>query len=270
MSAERVVDALLEEWSAIDVLLSGATRAQWQLPSPCPGWSVHDLASHIIGAEAAAAWEGSQTASTRSALIALAQPECPDSNDAWVRMLRTERPREVLRRLRTVIPIRETQLRSLTGEQLARQVPTPAGPRSYARYLQIRVFDCWMHEQDMRDALGRPGHDDGAPAELAVDEITETIGYLVAKRAQVPDGTTVVFDLQGPVERQIAVEVAGGRGRVVDPATGQATVTLQTRSNTLTRICGGRVTTEEAMRSVTIFGDRHLGTRIVGALPYTP
>ncbi|MEU1371843.1 maleylpyruvate isomerase N-terminal domain-containing protein [Streptomyces sp. NPDC005803] len=145
----------------------------------------------------------------------------------------------MLTRLRTVIRIREFQLRSLTGEQLARQVPTPAGPRSYARYLQIRVFDCWMHEQDMRDALGRSGHDTGAPAELAVDEITETIGYLVAKGAQVPDGTTVVFDLQGPVDRRIAVEVAGRRGRVVHAPTGPATVTIQMRSSTLTAFAAG-------------------------------
>ncbi len=270
VSAEHVIAALLEEWSAIDDLLSGATDAQWQLPSPCPGWSVRDLASHIIGAEVAAAWECDRNAAMESALVALAQPAFPDSNDGWVRMLRTTHPQEVLRRLRAVIQIRETQLRSLTAEQATRQVPTPAGLRSYARYLQIRVFDCWMHEQDMRDALGRSGHDDGAPAELTVDEITETIGYLVAKRAHVPDGTTVVFDLRGPVERRIAVEVAGGRGRVVPPSTGPVTVTVQTSSNTLSRICGGRVTIEEALRSVAFSGDRRLGAEIVTALPYTP
>ena len=31
---------------------------------------------------------------------------------------------------------------------------TPAGKDTYGRFMQIRVFDCWLHEQDIRDALG--------------------------------------------------------------------------------------------------------------------
>ena len=29
---------------------------------------------------------------------------------------------------------------------------TPAGKSTYGRFMQIRVFDCWLHEQDIRDA----------------------------------------------------------------------------------------------------------------------
>ena len=27
-------------------------------------------------------------------------------------------------------------------------------PGHYGRFMRVRVFDCWMHEQDIRDALG--------------------------------------------------------------------------------------------------------------------
>ena len=37
--------------------------------------------------------------------------------------------------------------------------------------MRIRVFDCWLHEQDIRDAVGRPGGEDGPAASVALDEI---------------------------------------------------------------------------------------------------
>ncbi len=36
---------------------------------------------------------------------------------------------------------------------------TPAGPDSFGRFMRIRIFDCWMHEQDIRDAVSRPPSD---------------------------------------------------------------------------------------------------------------
>ena len=30
---------------------------------------------------------------------------------------------------------------------------TPTGPDSYGRFMRIRVFDCWMHEEDIRDGV---------------------------------------------------------------------------------------------------------------------
>ena len=39
-----------ERAALLDVLRSIA-RADWHLPSPCPGWSVHDLVLHILGTD---------------------------------------------------------------------------------------------------------------------------------------------------------------------------------------------------------------------------
>ena len=33
---------------------------------------------------------------------------------------------------------------------------TPAGPDSYGRFMRVRDFDCWMHQHDIRDAVGPP------------------------------------------------------------------------------------------------------------------
>ena len=34
---------------------------------------------------------------------------------------------------------------------------TPEGPGPYRQFMAIRVFDCWYHDQDIREALDRPG-----------------------------------------------------------------------------------------------------------------
>ena len=43
---------------------------------------------------------------------------------------------------------------------------TPAGQDTYGRFMRIRVFDQWMHELDIRDAIGLGGGDEGLAAEV--------------------------------------------------------------------------------------------------------
>jgi uncharacterized protein (TIGR03083 family) len=35
----------------LTALLASLPDGDWALPTPCPGWSVHDLAAHLLGAE---------------------------------------------------------------------------------------------------------------------------------------------------------------------------------------------------------------------------
>jgi hypothetical protein len=157
----------------------------------------------------------------------------------------------------------------MSGEDFHASSWTPAGQGTYARFMRIRVFDCWMHEQDIRDAVDRPGHEDGTPAEVAMDEIAEVLGYLVGKRAAVPDGDSVTLVLDGPLRRTLHVLV-DGRARVVPRLDGPATASLTLPSGLFTRLCGGRVEPDErALAAVRIDGDQDLGRRVAGSLRFT-
>lgn len=59
---------------------------------------------------------------------------------------------------------RLAQLRRLTPDDLAAQTATPVGPGTVADLLTLRVMHSWSREQDIRRAVGRPGHSEG-PAE---------------------------------------------------------------------------------------------------------
>ena len=53
---------------------------------------------------------------------------------------------------------RRATLRTADDDYFAKEMATPTGPGTMADFLHIRVLDCWIHEQDMRRAVGKPGH----------------------------------------------------------------------------------------------------------------
>ena len=110
---------------------------------------------------------------------------------------------------------RRADLAGLAEADLARQSWTPVGPRSYGGFLEIRIFDFWVHERDISTPLGWPSDDGGPRAEIALGQVEASIGYIVGKKIGLPDGASIVFHLTGPVTRDLAV-VVDGRARAVD------------------------------------------------------
>jgi uncharacterized protein (TIGR03083 family) len=148
---------------------------------------------------------------------------------------------------------------------------TPVGPESYGRFMRVRVFDCWMHEQDMRDALARPSSDDeldGIASRLSLDEIAATMGYVVGKRGKAPEGSRILLELTGPLARSIRVNV-DGRAQLVDEFAGEeptATITLDGLQ--FTRLAGGRPMSPARTQDVQLGGDTDVAARIVENLNF--
>jgi uncharacterized protein (TIGR03083 family) len=132
--------------------------------------------------------------------------------------------------------------------------------------MQIRVFDCWVHEQDIRRALGRPGHGHGPAVDQSIDEIERALGYIIGKQAGAPDGTRISIELTGPLRRSIHVAV-DGRASVVDTLDRPADVVLRFDASTFAALACGRV--DPIAAPVTIEGDEALGRRITEHLAFT-
>jgi len=265
---ERVVGALLDEWRALDELLSGLDPAAWAAPTPLPGWSVADVVAHVIGTEASLSGEPVPEAGGGAEPPAHVRNDIGALNERWVESLRPSPPAEVLARFREVTSRRAAALRAMTPEDFEAPSWTPVGQATYGRFMEIRVFDCWLHEQDIRDGLGLPGNRDGGGAELSVDEIVRALGYLVGKRAGAPDGSSVTIELTGPVRRVVHVAV-DGRAAVVDSLAAPATTTLRLSSDLFVRLAGGRLDAEAALPGVTIEGDEELGRKVATSLAFT-
>ncbi len=137
--------------------------------------------------------------------------------------------------------------------------------------MAIRVFDCWYHDQDIREALDRPGFMDGPTADLSVQRILERgMPYVVGKKAAAPQGARVRFDVSAPAST--ADVVVEGRAAVApsDPhRTPTTCVALDRR--TFARLAGGRWTGPYARThgTVRVEGDQELGNRIVDNMAFT-
>ena len=262
-AASPSIDHLALTWRSLDDLLATLSEEEWKLPTGCPGWSVQDNVAHLIDYEARALGRpGPDHVPTD---VAHVKNPLGEGNEVGVDFRRDRSGEEVLAELREVTAARLAQLQSLTADDLAREIETPAGPGTLADMLTLRVMDTWSHEQDIRRALDRPGHVDGPAALESVTYFARYLPLVVAKRAGAPDGTTVVVEI-GDLHRAV-VAVDGGRGRPLDDAPADPTVRLTMPVTTFAALVGGR---SDAPDDVVVDGDRELGAAVIAVLGFLP
>jgi uncharacterized protein (TIGR03083 family) len=191
-------------------------------------------------------------------------------NECWVRHLSVEPGAELHERFLAVTKERRKLLTDMSDDDWNALTQTPAGRVSYARFMRIRVFDCWMHEHDVRDAIGGPvSHADlrGPDSRLALDEMAASMGYVVGKLGKAPDGSRVAIELTGPLARTIRV-VVDGRGQVVDDFGGQEpTSTIRLDGLLFTRLASGRLKGAPTA-AIEFGGDSGVAAQIVEHLNY--
>lgn len=262
---ERVVAALAAEFASLDELLSSLPPDRWSRPTACPGWDVQANVAHIVGTESMLAGIDSPPVTVDRDSRSHVRNDIGEFNEAWVVALAEASPADVLARFREITTARVDALRTMDQATWDTEGFTPAGTDTYGRFMRIRVFDCWMHEQDIRAAVGRPGHEAGPVVDLSLDEISASMGFVVGKRAGAPEGTSVTFELPD-AGRSFHVLVAG-RGTLVEELPGSATVTLRVPVVPFTRLAGGRDDADPS--TVELVGDAELGARVVEHLGYT-
>lgn len=267
---ERTIAGLGEVWASLGDLLGELSDDEWSLPSPLPGWSVQDNVAHIIGTEAMLAGEPGPGVEIDRDANAHIRNDIGVFNEQWVQSLRAVPPSEMLSRFREITATRLGTLEAMSDDEWNAESFTPAGKDTFGRFMQIRVFDCWLHEQDIRDAVGRPGHETGLAVDIVLDEMATALGFVVGKKAGATEGQSVTFSLTdgGSVVRELHVEV-GERAAVVPALSGPATVVLTMPVGVMTRRCAGRVGPDDLLDQVVIDGDLSLASRILKNQSYT-
>jgi uncharacterized protein (TIGR03083 family) len=266
--SEPIIATLVAEWAALEELLDRLEASEWLTPTALPGWSVHDVVAHLIGTESHLSGEEEPPSLIDVTTLAHVRNAIGAANEHWVRALRSEPPEEMRLRFRDVSQRRAEMLIAMSREDFDVPTQTPVGQAPYRRFMEIRVFDCWMHEQDIRQAIGQPGHEDGPCAEVSIDEVVRALGFIIGKQAAVPDGSTVTIDLIGPVHRTLHVAV-NGRAEVVSELDRPATTTLHLPSTVFARLAGGRADALSGLDAVDFAGDLELGRRVVENLAFT-
>ena len=267
----EVLLGLFACWDEIDDLLSGLSAEQWRAETVLPGWRVRDVVGHLIGTESMLLGIKTPEPDIDVAALSHVHNHVGAVNERWVRHFRHRSGRELLERFRVATDDRHKQLTETTNAEWVSVTPTPAGPDTYGRFMRIRTFDCWMHEQDIREAVAVRAADDvlaGRPGALTLDEITANMGYIVGKLGGAPDGSRIAVELTGPLQRTICVAV-DGRARVVPDFDGLApTAAVRLDAVLFTRLIGGRTTFADHRAAVGLAGDVGVAERIVEHLKF--
>jgi uncharacterized protein (TIGR03083 family) len=251
------IDGFEQAARSMVALADELTAADWDRPTECPGWSVKDQYSHILGIERWLLGDADDGEARTSA-----------NTELDVEARRADPPGEILGDLRDVIERRVAALRS-GAIDLAEVVTTPFGPAmAYGDFMRHRTFDVWMHEQDVRRATGRPGNLDGPGADCSRLVLEGSLPYVVGKRAAAAPGQTVVVET--PEHRWRVVVGDDRRARFHDGPDGDAepTVRLRMAWETFVRLGGGRVTGDAA--DVEVGGDPELARRVLAGMAVTP
>ncbi len=258
---DRVVSALDEAFDAVVDLADGLVPDEWDRPTACPGWSVKDNVSHVIGVESMLLGRPTPE-DTLPEAVPHVRNDFGRVNEVWIESYRVHAPAEVLTDLRSVLTERREALAGMDQAVFDQDSFTPAGPDTYGRFMQTRVMDIWIHDQDIREAVGRPGHLEGLAPSVALDEVALLLGYVIGKRAGAPAGSSVRLELTGPMARRIDVDVTD-RARVVGSLTGEPTATLTVPGDRFMRLVGGRGADPSVVQ---VGGDRALGEAVVANL----
>lgn len=267
-TGERITGQLATVWASITELGSGLNEADWNTPTDLPGWTAKDCLSHMAGTEAILLGEPVPDVSVdhipRVTSPFIAMMEVP------VEARRATPAAEVMAEFVDVTNRRLAVLAAMSDEQWSTPGWSPVGEVPYATFMEVRVFDCWMHDQDIRRAVGRPGGIN-VGAEVSLGRIELGLGFIVGKRAEAPDGTSVVFEVTGPYPRTYAV-VVDGRAGLTDDIPDDPTVRITTDLEVFTALGGGRWSGERAMDTgrVTVAGDSDLAQRILSGMAITP
>lgn len=264
-----LVDLIETQYTSLEELGASLTPSEWHQRASLPGWSVFDIYAHIIGTESM--MEGREPPEVKVDVERLAhvRNDVGVINETWIEALSDLTPDEMVQQYREIIAARMRSLRSMSAEAFNAQTVTPVGLAPYWRFLQMRIFDCWMHEQDVRESLVRPGNESGRCAEAAVDEVERAIGFLIGKKADAPSGSTVTIELTGPVYRTIHVEVLDQAAQV-DRLEGPPTSRVVLTSSLFMRLIGGRTDALASRLGALEFeGDLGLARQIVGNLAFT-
>ena len=272
-----LLDAFDHAVQAIIDLGWSCREDDFALESECPGWTVKDVVSHVVGLEKLFAVVQRVTAPVpghdhvRNEFGRLVEVDV-EARRRWT-------GRDVVQELADFHPERMAQLRE-ADLHLETVVDGPFGAgTTFGSQLVRRVIDVWVHEQDIRSALDRPGDLDTGGAAVFTDAALRSLPRIAARTAGVEPGHAVVLDVTGPVVARDGVRVAvGADGRPFgeplysghDRPAGDDqfdVTTIHLTTEALTRRAAGRRTTDAIHYTVT--GDEATARRVLDALVIT-
>ncbi len=267
---DDLVKASLDALTQVADLVAPLTAAEWEAPTPCPGWRVSDVVAHLADFESFLSGNPRATAEPDWTATPHVASEAGKFIELGVEARRGASQRDQVAELRDLIELRRTILNADTSE-LSSQVRGPFGaPITLERALTMRAFDTWVHEQDIRDAVDQPGGWTGLPFEVALSVLISALPVVWGKNSKPPVGAVLnlgISDLASEVFIRLDDD---GRARFIPKA--EPTVQLSISVTDLVHRMCGRVGADDLgfVSRIEVSGPDDLVQRLIGGMVITP
>ncbi len=262
-------DAWTHSVDAISEMVQSLVDGEWNRRTPCPGWSVRDIVSHVIGMDCEMLGDPRPIHALPRDLFHVTT-EHQRYMEMQVDVRRHHTAPEMTAELEYTVIRRNRQLRNESRDPGARcaarwarrspwKRPTACGRSTCGCTNRTCVRPSAAPATSTRRALRRAGRAAGGAAPCRRQE----------RRA--PRSSAVVFDVHGPVEflRTVRVDIQGRGTLETAPALGPAAA-LTLDWETYVRLACGRVTPESVADRVKTEGDQDLASAILRHFCVTP
>ncbi len=261
-----VIADLKDSWHNFVKIVDSLDEDTFDMPTSCPSWTVRDVIAHIVGVEKMLLGEPPPEVVV-DGLSHIKNP-IGSVNERWVAQLRSLDAIDLITMLKETLLQRQLAIEGLDESDFQKLGWSPIGDVPYSRFMSIRVFDIWIHEQDIREALSNVGGADTAAALRAYLEAVSNMGYVVGKKAALQSGAVVGFHIKGAPPFSVAL--IDGRGEVVAPKKDES-CSLEMEMLLYMRLIAGRVDPDISLLHgfVELTGDLDQAERVLRNLAFT-
>jgi uncharacterized protein (TIGR03083 family) len=255
------------ERGALLDLLESLTPEEWGRPTVCPGWNVQDIAAHLLADDVGRLSRGRDGHSNPDFAAGLDISTLPGliaaidrQNALWVEAMRRASPPVLIDLLR------------LTGEQMASYFATldleamggPVdwiGPEPAPVWLDLarEYTERWVHQQQIRDAVGHSGLQE--PAWFAPVLAAFVLGLPRALGMAGRPDETVLLAITGEAGGTWLAQRGEFRWSLRTGGIDAPTATVSLDEDTAWRLFTRGITPEFAQKHATLSGDRLLASR---------
>jgi uncharacterized protein (TIGR03083 family) len=195
----QVHDLFDEERALLLATLASLSRAEWDAPTVCAGWSVKDIAAHLLADDLGAVSRGrdGHTASWFEGPWAELLAYINRQDEAWVDAMRRLSGELLVELLLFSGERAFAYYRSLNLDALGHPVDW-AGPQPAPVWLDVarEYTERWLHSQQIYDALGRVAAKDRRLFAPVLDTFARALPHTY-RDVDAPAGTRVVLQMTG-------------------------------------------------------------------------
>lgn len=269
-SLTLVVKALAAERPKLVALLEGLNEEDWTKPTPCPAWTVHELALHLLGDDLTMVGigrDGHRGAPPPGVVLEPGEPQefgraLDLLNQSWVDAARLRvSPRMVIDLLRIT---GEWTLSSFAGRpwdepvlgvSWAGQGPSPHGLGAAREFTER-----WIHQQQLRMAVGAAPISDADDLGLMVNTLLH--GLPVAYASIESPGGTAVRVAVPDVEQTVDLVRRGAMWRLEPPGPRPPAALVTIPADPLWRVLSTNMAPDDARSLAQLEGEPVLAERL--------